>query len=76
MLLPHSKIVFSTQHGRVETFDESKGLGTVRLADGTDLPFHCISIADGSRTISEGTSVSCAVAFRVKRIEAIDIKNR
>jgi CspA family cold shock protein len=43
--------------GVVAAFDEHRGLGTVR-ADGTEYAFHCTQIADGSRTVATGQSVS------------------
>jgi cold shock CspA family protein len=47
--------------GRVATFDEHAGYGTVRADDGRELFFHCTAIADGSRTIAVDTPVT----FRV-----------
>jgi cold shock CspA family protein len=44
--------------GVVESFDERRGDGTVRTDDGDRLYFHCVAIADGSRTIAPGTVVS------------------
>jgi cold shock CspA family protein len=43
--------------GTVVAFDEPGGLGVVRGADGADYPFHCTQIADGTRTVAEGTAV-------------------
>jgi cold shock CspA family protein len=43
--------------GTVAAFDEPKGYGTVRTADGRDLFFHCTQIADGTRTIPVGVPV-------------------
>jgi len=48
--------------GRVETFDDAAGLGVVRSDDGSCFPFHCTQIADGTRTIPEGTPVEFLVA--------------
>lgn len=48
---------FESGTGEVITFDEPRGLGTIRASDGTELPFHCTAIADGSRTIPEGAQV-------------------
>lgn len=59
--------------GTVERFDEGSGLGEILLGDGRRIPFHCVSIADGSRRIDPGTSVSVRVEFRVVRLEAVDI---
>lgn len=43
--------------GEVVAFDEGRGLGTVRAADGRTWSFHCTRIADGSRTIALGAAV-------------------
>lgn len=47
--------------GRVMTFDQERGWGTLRAQDGQEHWFHCTAIADGTRTIEVGT----AVRFRV-----------
>ncbi|MHB1088147.1 MAG: hypothetical protein ACYC19_05210 [Acidimicrobiales bacterium] len=41
-------------HGRITTFDEARGDGTFRSDDGEDFYFHCVVIANGSRTITVG----------------------
>jgi cold shock CspA family protein len=43
--------------GTVDTFDDARGVGTVRAADGRRFFFHCTTIADGSRTVAVGTRV-------------------
>ena len=43
--------------GTITQFDDRRGLGTLRAADGADYPFHSTRIADGTRTIAVGTSV-------------------
>jgi cold shock CspA family protein len=43
--------------GTVESFDEPRGLGTLLAEDGRRYLFHCLEIADGSRTIAVGTAV-------------------
>jgi cold shock CspA family protein len=48
--------------GHVETFDTEAGLGLVRGADGGAYPFHCTQLADGTRTVPQGT----AVVFEVR----------
>jgi cold shock CspA family protein len=48
--------------GRVSGFDEVTGLGTVTAADGTEYPFHCTAVADGSRSIEVGAAVVFDVA--------------
>ena len=45
-------------NGVVAEFDEHRGYGTIRRADGTDVFFHCTRIADGSRTIDVGAVVT------------------
>lgn len=46
--------------GVVVEFDEHVGLGVVESTDepGRRYPFHCTQIADGSRTIDVGASVT------------------
>ena len=44
--------------GLVEAFDDHRGDGHVRSDDGERLYFHCVNIADGSRTIAVGERVS------------------
>ncbi|HEY1739918.1 MAG TPA: cold-shock protein [Acidimicrobiia bacterium] len=41
----------------VTQFDGHIGRGVVLRADGTQYGFHCVQIADGSRTIAVGTEV-------------------
>ena len=60
--------------GAVASFDDPRGLGTIRDDDGDELPFHCTAIADGTRTIDEGRRVTFAVvAGRRGRWEAADV---
>ena len=35
--------------GQVVAFDEQRGLGEIRAADGVRYVFHCTAIADGTR---------------------------
>lgn len=49
-------------HGRVATFDHSRGLGTVADDAGPSYGFHATAIADGSRRIEVGTAVMFLVA--------------
>jgi CspA family cold shock protein len=59
--------------GRVSEFDEHEGLGTVVANDGRPYRFHCIEIADGSRSIPVGADVSFTIAPRFGRFEAAEI---
>jgi len=60
--------------GLVETFDEAVGLGHVVSVDGRRFPFHCIAIADGSRTIAVGTPVRFDLLATLGRYEATSIR--
>ena len=64
--------------GTVRTFDEAAGYGTLDPRTSGDGDgswfFHCTSIADGSRTIAEGTAVCFRLAAgRCGRWEAVDV---
>lgn len=43
-----------TTFGRIASFDEARGDGLFQTDSGKQLYFHCVVIADGSRTISVG----------------------
>jgi cold shock CspA family protein len=60
-------------HGTVTAFDEARGLGVVTADDGTQHPFQCVEILDGTRTIAPGTVVSFEVVPRLGRYEAARI---
>jgi len=63
--------------GLVATFDESEGLGTLTDAVGGTWPFHCVAIADGTRTVPVGAEVEFALASgHGGRIEAVGITRR
>ena len=55
--------------GTVTAFDEYVGLGEVTTADGSYL-FHCVEIADGTRTIEVGTDVEFDLMTKFGRDEA------
>jgi cold shock CspA family protein len=61
-------------HGAVTEFDFDRALGVITSADGTSFPFHCVSIADGSRNIDPGAPVSFRVLLKLGRREAGDIR--
>jgi CspA family cold shock protein len=46
----------------VTEFDEPRGLGAVRGDDGSNYPFHCTALADGTRDVAVGTRVVFTVA--------------
>ena len=56
--------------GVVAAFDAAAGLGEVVADDGVVLPFHCIEIADGTRTIEAGARVRFGVLAKLGRYEA------
>lgn len=47
--------------GRVASFDDAAGHGTVRADTGDEYFFHCTAVADGSRTIEQGIAVTFSV---------------
>jgi CspA family cold shock protein len=64
----------SGRRGVVSAFDEQSGLGVVATHDGTEHPFHCIEIADGTRTIDLGAEVSFDLLAKFGRWEAANIR--
>lgn len=59
------------RRGVVAEFDEPRGLGVIADADGTDYPFHCTELLDGSRRVGVGTDVLFVVAAgHLGRLEA------
>jgi hypothetical protein len=58
----------------VAGFDDARGLGeVVDDASGARYPFHCIDIADGSRSVPVGVSVVFDVRPKLGRLEAVRI---
>lgn len=47
--------------GRVTSFDERRGLGTVTDSGGAEFAFHATAIANGSRRIDPGTEVTFVI---------------
>jgi cold shock CspA family protein len=64
------------RHGVVSEFDAAAGTGTVIADDGTDFVFHCIEIADGTRTIDPGTPIEFALLAKFGRYQASQIRPR
>ena len=58
----------------VSAFDESVGLGTIAGDDCVEYPFHCIEIADGTRTIELGTDVTFDLLAKLGRWEASNLR--
>ena len=48
--------------GRVASFDGAAGWGVIAADNGTEYPFHCTAIADGTRTVTAGIAVSFQLA--------------
>ena len=59
--------------GTVTAFDDGRGLGEID-ANGVTVPFHCVSIADGTRTIVIGCTVTFVLLAKLGRREAGDIR--
>lgn len=64
------------RQGTVRSFDEHVGLGEVVEQDGTAYLFHCVGIADGTRTIGIGAAVEFTRVTRFGRYEATDLVTR
>jgi cold shock CspA family protein len=43
--------------GVIVSFDDARGDGLLQSTGGASFYFHCVTIADGSRTIEVGTNV-------------------
>ena len=66
---------FAEMHGTVDSYDDHAGAGHVRADDGELVFFHCTRIADGSRTIPVGASVTFTVApVGLGSWEAVDVR--
>lgn len=61
-------------YGTVTEFDEHVGLGTVTTNDGTTYLFHCVEIADGSRTIPIGAAVTFELLPKLGAYEASQLR--
>jgi cold shock CspA family protein len=55
-------------------FDGHVGLGHVATDDHTEYLFHCVEIADGSRTIEVGTDVEFDLMRKFGRDEAARLR--
>ena len=61
-------------NGTVASFDEASGLGEIDAEDGRRIPFHCVAIGDGTRTIAVGTAVQFDLLPKLGRYEATAIR--
>jgi cold shock CspA family protein len=61
------------RRGTVVAFDEAAGLGVIATGS-EEFPFHCIEIADGSRSIDVGTEVTFDVLAKLGRWEAANVR--
>jgi len=62
--------------GTVTEFDVAAGLGVVTANDGDEFRFHCVEIADGTRTIAVGADVEFAPLAKVGMYEAACLTKR
>jgi cold shock CspA family protein len=62
------------RYGNVTAFDRDVGLGQITDDAGGAWPFHCIAIADGSRSIDIGAAVTFESLPKLGRYEATDIR--
>lgn len=63
-----------TLAAEVVEFDEAVGWGRVKVvATGEELGFHCLDLADGTRTIVVGTRVRCRRVGRLGHWQATDV---
>lgn len=61
--------------GVVTTFDESSGLGIITADNGSEIPFHCTTISDGTREIEVGRRVYVRIFAATKgRVEAMVVE--
>lgn len=71
----HSEELSEELTGTVTSFNDAHGLGEITDSAFVVWPFHCVSIADGSRSIEVGQKVVFRTGFRVARPEAVSIRS-
>jgi cold shock CspA family protein len=70
-----TELAHGTAHrGVVTAYDDAVGLGVVTTADGAEFAFHCIEIANGTRSIDVGTAVSFEPLAKLGRWEASAVR--
>ena len=57
----------------VTEFDEHVGLGVITDGAGTEYPFHCVEIVDGTRTIDDRCGGRFEPMRKLGRVEASGI---
>lgn len=62
--------------GTVVAFDAAVGLGEIRRDDGAVFPFHCIEIADGTRSVAVDAPVQFSLLCKLGGYEAAGIAPR
>ncbi len=60
--------------GTVTEFSDDRGLGTVTTGDGNSFLFHVIEVADGSRTIDVGQTVTFQPLSKFGRLQAGSVR--
>jgi len=60
--------------GTVVDFDDHVGLGHVDAEDGVHYLFHCVEIADGTRTIDVGARVRFDLMIKLGSPEASNLR--
>lgn len=70
MVIP---VVSPLRTGKVASFDDARGMGSIVDGNNKVYPFHCVSIADGTRQIDVNQPVEFVVGFAVARVEAVAV---
>ena len=62
--------------GTIVAFDAAVGLGEVERRDGQRFLFHCIELADGTRTIDVSTAVTFGLLCKLGGYEASGVTRK
>lgn len=76
MGMPRSEDAPESMTGVVDSFDAHRGLGRIVCTSGESLMFHCVEIADGTRSIEIGTPVEFERRMKFSRPEAFSVRSR
>ena len=63
----------ASHSGMVVAFDAGAGLGEIERSDGQRFRFHCVELADGTRTIDVATEVTFGLLCKLGRYEACGV---